>query len=382
MNPHTALPDTQPPELSWDTEQLFFSGTAFFDDLLSHIAMARYSISIETYIFDHDVLGLRVVEALRQANRRGVRIRVLMDGVGTYINGAQMADALEEAGIDVKIFRPLPWQIHHYRRSSRQGNAINKLLYFISRINQRDHRKVYIIDNSVLWSGSFNISACHLPVTAGGQNWRDYGVRVTGANVHHLSAQFDDYWLRRPPDLGKGLFRSYWHTLSDWSRRRRNQLLLHKIQHAQQRIWLVAAYFAPAASVVEALQDADRRGVDVKILVAGKSDIPLFPLLTATYYADLLKAGVEVFEYTASVLHAKALLIDDFCLVGSTNFNHRSYLHDLELDIVVDQPASLAALEQQMIADRASSIRINDQLHGTRYWRWLGWLPRLLRYWM
>lgn len=366
----------------WQQEQLFFNASLYFEDILTHIAKAQSSIIIETYIFDYDKLGKRLINALLVAHQRGVSIRVLMDGVGSSTDSDRTAAALESHGIPVKIFRPLPWHIYHYRRALKSGNLINKLLYFARRINQRNHRKQIIIDNRYLWSGSLNISLKHLSTNAGGEGWQDYGVRVSGEHISTLADQFDDVWHRRPIRLGRGVFQYCWHTLSTWSRTRKNQLLLRRINQAKQHILIVNAYFAPASAIIRALKQARLRGVDVQILVAGISDIRLFPLLTASYYADLLKSDIKIFEYQPGFLHAKALLIDDFALLGSTNFNHRSYLHDQELDIVLTDPASLSQLKEQIHHDRLASTEII--FNANKGWRWkmLGWLPRLLRYWM
>lgn len=367
---------------AWKEETLFFQADIYLQDILRHIDTAQQSIIVETYIFDYDDVGKQLIEHLVKAQARGVNVRVLMDGVGSSHDADRTAQALEHQGVPVKIYRPLPWQIYHYKRALTRGNLINKLLYFIRRINQRNHRKQLIIDNQQLWSGSLNISQKHLPRSQGGDGWQDYGVKVSGANVAAMAGQFDDLWFRRPIRLSRGLFRTYWDTLSQWSRKRRNQLLLHKINAAHERIYIVNAYFAPASNIIKALKQARYRGVDVQILVTARSDIKLFPLLTASYYADLLQAGIRVYEYQPGFLHAKALLIDQFALIGSTNFNHRSYLHDQELDIVLSKAQSIAALEQQFYRDRLASQEV--LFNANKGWRWkiLGHLPRLLRYWM
>lgn len=369
-------------DLVWEQETLFFLADKYLQDIFEHIDAAEHSIIIETYIFDYDEVGKQLIKHLVRAQARGVKVRVLMDGVGSSSDGDRTAQALEQQGIPVKIYRPLPWQTYHYKRALTHGNLINKLLYFIRRINQRNHRKQLIIDNRLLWSGSLNISQKHLPRNQGGEGWQDYGVKVSGTNVEVMAGQFDDLWYRRPIRLSSGLFRTYWDTLSKWSRKRRNQLLLHKINAASQRILIVNAYFAPASKIIRALKLARQRGVEIQILVTARSDISFFPLLTASYYSDLLQAGIRVYEYQPGFLHAKALLIDQFALIGSTNFNHRSYLHDQELDIILTQPESIDALERQFYRDQLASEEV--LFNANKGWRRkiLGHLPRLLRYWM
>lgn len=368
----------------WQEESLYNSAETFFSALLQNLSNAQVSIDLETYIFNYDSLGKQVVQALQQAQRRGVTVRVLMDGVGSYRSGSKAAEALEQSGIAVKIFHPLPWQIDHYARAAqKRGDMLDKLLFFISRINQRDHRKLCIVDHQQLWSGSFNISQSHLSLEAGGEGWHDYGVSTSGSLVAEVGQHFDSLWNRRKHLNNEGVFRYYWHNYGLWSRRRKNQLLLRHIRKASQRIWIVSAYFAPSTSVVRALIAARKRGVEVKIIVPSHSDVGFFPFLTATYYADLLKAGIRLFEYQPGILHAKYLGVDDLHLIGSTNFNHRSFLHDLELDISLHQPQSKRQLCAFFEEDLSQSIEVSLEHSNNKFSeRWLGLLARVLRYWM
>ncbi|MBR9911894.1 MAG: phosphatidylserine/phosphatidylglycerophosphate/cardiolipin synthase family protein [Gammaproteobacteria bacterium] len=367
----------------WGSETLYNTGEAYFDSLVADIESARYSIDLESYIFARDAVGGRVAQALIDAHRRGLRVRVLMDAVGCYDSSDYYAGLLEAAGVEVKIFHPLPWQIHHYHRSPTTGSWLDKALHFISRINQRDHRKLCVIDCTHLWSGSFNISAVHLAPENGGEGWRDYGLCVGGPVVEEINQNFDALWSRGNIKLGKGLFRLYWDNLGRLARRRRNQLLLQHIDNARDHIWIVSAYFSPAVSIVKALANARRRQVDVKLIVPAHSDISLLPFLTATYYADLLNAGVKVYEYQPAMIHAKAVIIDDLHLIGSTNFNHRSFLHDLELDIQLHLPDSKQTLRQWFMQDIKDSIEVTAKSHRYSFTaRLIGWCAKLIRYWV
>jgi cardiolipin synthase len=378
---HTLPPDSHQ---GWQQEQLFSSAEAFYSALLASIASAQHTIELETYIFDYDQVGKQVVKSLIAAHHRGVKIRVLMDAVGSYQSSSEAAQRLEQAGISVKLFHPLPWQINHYHRAAtRQGKLIDQFLYFLSRINQRDHRKLCIIDKEQLWTGSLNITQKHLLRENGGEGWRDYGVNTSGPLVAELEAHFDALWNRRKIIRKEGLFQHYWHNYDLWSRRRKNQLLLRQIRDAKSRIWIVSAYFAPASSIIRALKEARQRHIDIKILVPSHSDIGLFPFLTATYYSDLIQSGMDIYEYQPGVLHAKALFIDDHCMIGSTNFNHRSFLHDLELDISLTRLKSKRTLESFFKSDLADSIRITpDKPKYGIYGKFIGTLARVLRYWM
>ncbi|MYM62299.1 phosphatidylserine/phosphatidylglycerophosphate/cardiolipin synthase family protein [Pseudomaricurvus sp. HS19] len=386
MSHPTAVNKSGDQELSFtrqSTEQLFDGGDSYFRQLLQELATARHSIDIEVYIFQLDTLGEKILQALVDAARRGVRVRLLMDGIGSSLHANSISQRLEDAGGDVRIYHPLPWQLSHYRRSLRRGGVLDKALYFLRKINRRDHRKLIVIDGTALWTGSLNIAAVHLSDEQGGANWHDYGVRLTGPLVAELQTDFSALWERRKFSAVKHPLRRYWHNLTRWARRRKNLQLVNRIRRARSRVWVMSAYFAPSAKVVRALKRSASRGVDVRILVPARSDIHLFPLLTATYYKDLLSAGVRVFEYLPEVLHAKLLIIDDQHILGSTNFNHRSYLHDLELDLFLHQADSKAQLQAWFARDLEYSREVTTAASHSRSLNLLpGLIARSLRYWM
>ena len=365
------------------TEQLFDGGDNFFRHLLKDFAEAQHSIDIEVYIFQLDSLGDQVLDALLAAIRRGVKVRLLMDGIGSWLHANTISKRLEQAGAVVRIYHPLPWQLTHYRRALRRGGPVDKALYFLRKMNRRDHRKMIVIDGTILWSGSLNIAAVHLSHERGGANWHDYGLRLTGTLAAELQNDFAALWERRKFSPVKHPIRRYWHNLTRWSRRRKNLQLVNRIRRARQRVWVMSAYFAPSARVVRALKSSARRGIDVRILVPARSDIHFFPLLTATYYKDLLNAGVRVFEYLPEVLHAKLLIIDEQHILGSTNFNHRSYLHDLELDLFLQLDESKAQLRAWFERDMEYAREVTAGGSGSRVLNLLlGAIARSLRYWM
>ena len=359
MSPLTATDPAQSNQ-AWSEEALFDQAEGFFQDLLHGIDRAVHSVDLETYIFDDDLIGNQIIAALKRAKTRGVTIRLLMDGVGSFNGSHRVANKLETSGIEVKIFHPLPWQIHHYHRSVRQGDWLNKFLYLARRINHRDHRKLCLVDGNCLWTGSFNLSSRHLPLAQGGSGQQDYGLRVKGPIVGEIACNFDDLWNRRRVAREQGLFHYYWNNLTQSSRHRKNQLLRLRIAEARERVWIISAYFAPSNAVVNAIKTACSRGADVRVIVPQRSDIKLFPSITATYYADLLKAGAKIYQYLPTFLHAKALMIDDLFLIGSTNFNHRSFLHDLELDIQLHRPASKTQLTHWFLREFKNSQQLTS----------------------
>lgn len=378
-----ALADASSDLDSWQHEQLFSDSDSYFDALFDSIEQARHSIILATYIFELDSLGRKMIRQLAQARARGVQVRVLYDGVGSWLAADRIARKLERADIPVRVFHPLPWQMANNRRALRRRSWASSLVLSFLKINQRHHSKLCIVDDSTLWCGSQNITADHLSVSRGGGGWHDYGARVTGGAVKAVVEAFDDMWNFRRPHLGEGWFRYHWNNVTEWSRKHKNRLMAEQIANARERVWIINPYFSPTRTIIRAILQAAAKGADVRLIVPAKSDLGFFPLLTTTYYAELIRNEVRIFEYLPAILHAKLLIADDFCLLGSTNLNHRSLLHDIEFDIVLSKPHSLQQVEKYFLADQNQSREVmtkHVRLLGRR--RWLGWLPWLIRYWL
>ncbi len=377
------LTDTDQRAYAPHFETVFDEGRRYFDALIEAIELARVKINLEIYIFDDDLIGQRVCQALIDAVQRGVTVRVVMDAVGSFGSVSSISDQLENAGVNVRVFHPLPWQLQLYPKSIKRGNYLNKSLYFLRKINRRDHRKLCVIDQNIVFTGSFNLSISHLAVSLGGGGWRDLGVRIVGPRALLADNQFDALWNRREQPIVGRHYAPIFSNLSSWARHRKNLAFERLIIEAQDKIWITSAYFAPSARVVRALKHAVGQNVDVRIIVPSRSDIHLFPFLTATYYNDLLSAGIKLYEYLPSVLHTKCLIADDCCVIGSTNFNHRSFLHDLELDIVLTGIQTLDLVEAIFNTDIENSRLLDERASNSTAKNWLlKLLSRTLRYWM
>jgi cardiolipin synthase len=159
-------------------------------------------------------------------------------------------------------------------------------------------------------------------------------------------------------------------------RRRSFRDFISRVQSAQNRIWITNAYLAPSTPLLRALAKAAQRGVDVKILVPRKSDVFFMPWVTAAHYPKLLKSGIQVFEYIPSFLHAKVALIDDWAIVGSSNLNRRSLIHDHEVDVVVSKPSSIQNLEERFMKDLTQSEQIQKAplSLAAKFGKFLSWL--------
>jgi cardiolipin synthase A/B len=373
-------------------EDIFVCGSDYFRSLLDDINAAQKTIDLETYIFNKDSLGQKIILALVDAAKRGVAVRVLVDGCGTPHWGNGMANQLHKAGGKSKVFHPFPWSITNWSHSVVRLPSAIKFIYFFLKANSRNHRKVALIDSHIAYTGSINISKNHLNKEDGGDGWRDTAIKITNANITDLQLAFDSAWNHST--ISERLRQVFQHIKTDplirlnYGRHRRRVLyknLLRQLRSSQRRIWITNAYFVPDNFLLRKLKEAALRGVDVRILLPYKSDLFIMPWASSTFYFNLLKAGVRIYEYLPSILHAKTLILDDWMLVGSSNLNHRSLLHDLEADINVCQPSCKNKLANQFNADieKAHEISLKNWWHK-RPWhqRFIGRLFLYMKYWV
>lgn len=368
-------------------EQIFFNGDDYFASLIGDIARAQKSIDIETYIFEMDALGKRIMQSLLVAAQRGIKVRVMVDGAGAPQWGGGLVRSLEKAGGQTRIFHPFPWRLWQWSRSFVRVPLMLKAIYLLLKINSRNHRKVCIIDKKIAYVGSFNVTHNHLAQE--GDGWRDTGIRLEDVNLDDLRKAFNTAWDNLT--IQERLRQIFRHVYTNpifrlnYNRHRRRILyknLLHRFTNCKQRIWITNAYFVPDNFLLKKLHEAAIRGVDVRILLPRKSDVAFMPWASKTFYERLLKSGVRIFEYLPTVLHAKTLILDEWMLIGSSNLNHRSLLHDLEVDINIHSLRSKKSLEQQFLLDLEKSKEITLGLWHKPpfYQRFFGGILLYLKY--
>ena len=385
----------------WSGEKIYFKGDDYFKDVLKAIDGAKRSVDFEVYIYEKGSLGDRVTAALVQAARRGVKVRLLVDGVGSPDGSAVYGEKLKRGGVRFKVYHRLP---SFFTFSSRFFGSLFELKLtrhlrnFWSRLNRRDHRKLVMVDGTKVWMGGFNVSDQHLESAAGKKAWRDTGIGLSGVKDKTFGLAFDMTWNEKGHLLPWRIDRR---RLIDWLsrksssqlvqinatrrlRRRFHRELLEHLRSARRRIWVTTPYFVPALPVMRALLHAGLEGRDVRLVLPQESDVPFVRWASMTFFSPLLKASCRIFEYRKSILHAKTLMVDDWALVGSSNFNHRSFLFDLEVDVVVQKPASRRALERQYALDFKESREIFPaDLRLRPLWaRWLTWLFFRFRHWL
>jgi cardiolipin synthase len=369
----------------WVAEKIFSDGNTFFSQLIKDIDRASTKVTLETYIFSDDDLGRSIVRALNRAAQRGVKVRLMVDGVGSAFSSILFLMQCLDPKIKFRVYHPLPW--FFIFTPFRRFPSVTRFIEYIFSLNSRNHRKTCIIDGRIALVGGMNISSNQLI-------WRDTGMRVEGKEVRALNRAFSSTWIRagfgvplhgyskrkskfRPPLLVR---------LNDtWALRSRlYRDLLKRLSFAKDKIWITNAYFIPHLGLVKALCEAAQRGVEVKILVPQNCDLFFVPLVRAVYYNELLKSGARVFEYIPTMLHAKTIIIDDWAILGSSNLNHRSLNHDLEADIVMTHDRCKKELGEQFVHDVERSVEITLDHLRERSWMQTssGQALLLLKNWM
>ena len=293
------------PSAQWRSEFVTADFDLYLEKLLSDIAHARRLILLEVYIFGDDPIGHRVEDALAAAATRGVKVLLLVDGVGSSYWIDRRAGELSRRGVQVRVYHPPPWQVASFSIPTRQRIAVAG--QWIRYLNRRNHRKVCLVDGALAWVGSMNLVQEHSCALRKEQAWRDVGARVTGDGVRILLRAYLAAWRHGWRVLGPRLYPS----LSFRSphlplpldglvrlnhgirmRRRYYRDLLARIRQARQRVWIANAYFVPQVSLIDALGEAAANGADVRIIVPAQSDVWFMPFVAATFAEPLRRMQV------------------------------------------------------------------------------------------
>jgi len=356
----------------------------YFKNLIADIDTAKKTIDMETYIFSADEVGNAVANALVNAAKRGVKIRLLVDGVGTRNWKNAMSNKIEAAGIKTKVFHPLFWLRSHWKL---QRPFFKKLIHLLTSINSRNHRKTCVIDSVIAYIGSANISDgfyLHKKKTS----WHDITVRLTGMCLHEIQYAFNKAWKSNPFKTKiRHLFTRieidpvFRLNFSGRQRRIIYKALLQRVKQSKNRIWIANAYFFPNPFFLFKLAQAAKRGVDVRIVLPGDTDVIGIELLTRSCFAILFEANITVMKYSDGILHSKILIIDDWFCVGSSNLNNRSFKRDLEVDLKIQTPEAKTFLENQFQNYCENSQIINKKSLQTLTWleKIILWFARLIR---
>lgn len=348
--------------------RILHTGDALMRRLALDICAARRSIAMQLYFVREGVMARGLFALLGSAARRGVDVRILLDWVGGRALPHRYLKELRDAGGQVHWLRP-PWRDLH-------------------RIGARWHSRIVVLDDTVGYTGGFGVADAWLGNGRAPGHWHDINVRFSGPVVAQARAAFARAWaearpsLPLPPPSPPSQVESPLEILGTTARAcfvqthphgpSARPLLEQLIEHAQRRAWAWGGYFAPPPWVVRLLGDAVRRGVDVRVLVPGpRTDLRTLRWAGQSFYRKLLQAGVALFEYQPSLMHAKALTVDGrFASIGALNLNRRSMKTNEESTLLVDHAEVAAALEARFERDLKRAHRIDeDHLRRRPWWK-------------
>jgi cardiolipin synthase len=332
---------------------IYTEGGEALHAMAAAVAEARREVLLESYIFKDDRVGKAAAEFLRAAAERGVAVRVLADAVGSWETHAAFWGHLGEHGIEVRIF--------------------HSLLYHPLYQAFRDHRKILVVDRAVAFTGGMNIGDEYALSANGTPPWRDTHARVVGSPAWEMAVVFAEGWVHAggepfaieplPAEQPPGLQAQVLDSRPGRGHVESAAVLGAIVGAARRRLWITNSYFAPRRAVVGLLAAAVRRGVEVRLLLPGPTDVPLVRHAGHGLYASLLRAGVRLWEYQPSVLHAKTLLADDWvAVVGSSNLDYRSFRFNAECNLLMlgAEPARSLAEAFERDLELSREIRLED----------------------
>lgn len=340
----------------------------FFDVLIEHIRAARRSVHFETFLWKDGQLGRRLADALADRARAGLQVRVLLDAHGCKKVGKDVVKQMRDAGCRVTFFH-------------------ERVISNIGVLNDRDHRKMVVIDGQEAFTGGHCIVDDWLGDAEDGQHVADVSVHLHGPIVHSLQGAFSENWAGETGELflGDDVFPPL---------EPAGEVLVHavfakpvnsapavKILHhtviclARRRIWIQNPYFIPEPDAIEAFGAAVKRGVDVRVLMpsTGGSDNPMVQHAGHRNFEKLLKCGVRLFEYEHTLLHQKIMTVDGvWSAIGSSNFDDRSFEINDEISLSVADAALTTRLDGifERYVERAQEIRLDA-------WQRRGWWHKL-----
>ena len=311
--------------------KLFTSGQDKFAALLRDIEAAQDYVHVQYFIIENDTVGSQLIGLLKRKAQEGIQVRVLYDYVGSFYMRPRVLKEMRQAGIEV----------HPFLEVTPANVAF--------RINWRNHRKIVVIDGKIGYMGGMNIADRYVTGDKKWHAWRDTHLRIAGEAVAALQYSFAIDWnfttrklLTSPtkhhhslPDHGGYIMQM----MSSGPTNRWNNIsivFLRAISLSTQRIYIQTPYFLPSEPLLKALQSAALSGVDVRLMIPRRPDSLMLRLATGSYIKECLLAGMKIYFYEPTVMHAKVVIVDDeFVTTGSTNFDSRSFEHNFEFNTLI-----------------------------------------------
>ena len=333
---------------------LYDNGTSLFKDVFAEMEKAKVYLHVEYYVFNSDEVGNQFMDILKRKSLEGVKVRLIVDDVGSWKLKKSSVKQLRDAGVEVFCFMRVA------------------LPFLSSRVNYRNHRKIIIIDGKVGFTGGMNVADRYVKGTKWGC-WRDTHLRVEGCGVYGLQKVFimDWFFVSRTyldddnsffPKLesnnGEALMQIV-HSGPDTLWESIMQMFFSMIAQARSSVLIQTPYFLPNTQIVEALQTAALSGVDVRIILPRKSDAGFALKASCSYIDDMLKAGIKVYFYEPGFLHSKTIVVDGFVsTIGTANMDFRSFDQNFEVNTIIYDSAVASKLQQRFMDDLKNSTQI------------------------
>jgi cardiolipin synthase A/B len=342
-----------PPLVDGNKTTTLLNGDEIFPSMLQAIRAAKKTITFETYIYWSGDIGREFADALAERARSGVKVHVLIDWVGSQKMEKALLDEMRKSGVQIEKYHPLAW-------------------YTLDKLDNRTHRKLLVSDGKVGFTGGVGIADDWTGHAQDREHWRDTHYRIEGPVVAQMQAAFTDNWSKVSgvvlqgedyfPALQPvgGDFAQVFKSSVDGGSQSMHLMYLLSIAAASKSIDLSMAYFVPDELALDALVDALKRGVKVRIIMPGSgTDVPLVRRASRALWGPILQAGAEIYEYQPTMYHCKVLVVDGlWTSVGSTNFDNRSFRLNDEANLNVhDREFALRQLAD-FENDRARSRRI------------------------
>jgi cardiolipin synthase A/B len=359
-----------PPFAGGNQVDTLINGDRIFPAMLEAIDSAQQTINFESYIYWSGEVGRRFAESLSARARAGVKVHLLVDWVGSQKMDDESVRMMEEGGVEIRKYRPLHW-------------------YHLARMNNRTHRKLLVVDGKIGFTGGVGIADEWSGDAQDPEHWRDTHYRIVGPAVAQLQAAFMDNWIGVSGDVLHGdlyfpplepageQYAQMFTSSSEGGSDSMHLMYLLSIAAATKTIDLAMAYFVPDEIATEALVEAAKRGVRIRIIVPGRrNDTEFVRRASRAKWGPLLEAGAEIYEYQPTMYHVKLMIVDRlWSSVGSTNFDNRSFRLNDEANLNVFDAGFAVEQTAMFEADLARSRRI-----GLAEWQSRPWLEKLLEH--
>ncbi len=350
--------------------EVITSGKRKFEALMEDLENAKHHIHIEYFIFNNDGTGKKIKEILMRKAVEGVEVRFLYDNVANWMVPTKFYNEMKQTGVQVSSFMKVSFR------------------KFRSKINYRNHRKIVVIDGNIGYTGGMNIADDY----AINPNWRDTHLRITGNGVHGLQSNFLIDWYSSGEQFieDKQYFphcQKYTSNLmqvatgspvNPW--RNLLQATSHIVMGAKKYLYIQTPYFLPTDSLFQALQTAALGGVDIRLMVSQKSDSAYVDPAAHSYYGDLLRSGMRIYEYQDKFIHSKTMVADNsISVIGSANMDFRSFESNFEINCYIYDP-EIAVINKNIFLEdlkNCKEILLSEWLKRSKWKKFIESVMRL-----